>query len=135
MLELAKVIQILWAIFFALQIGLPAFYSGNTAGVVIGTVVYLVATLTCLTKSKLAWIVAMIVPLLPLARWAPMVFLNFWMFITGHELYQDSPATIIVIVYYAIALVLPGLLIYLLLFLDRKRLLAAFRFNQWPEYE
>lgn len=57
-----------------------------------------------------------------------MVVINFWMFFTGHELYQDSPATIFIVALNAIMFVLPGLLIYFLIFLDRKRWLATI----WP---
>ncbi|TWU35191.1 hypothetical protein Q31b_52870 [Novipirellula aureliae] len=128
-MAVAKFVQLLWAAFFVLTIGLRAIASGSLLGVSFGvvSVVYLVATLACLANSRLGWIVALAVPILPLLRWTPMVVINFWMFFTGHELYQDSPATIFIVAINAIMFVLPGLLIYLCLFLDRKRLLAAMR--------
>ncbi len=126
-MSFAKVAQLIWAAFFVVTIGLRAFASGSFMGVAFGaiSIAYLAAALACLTNSKAGWIVALAVPILPLLRWTPMVVMNFWMFFTGHELYKDSPATIFIVAINAIMFVLPGLLIYLCLFLDRKRLLSV----------
>ena len=126
----AKVIQLLWALFFVLAIGLRAFASGSIAGVFIGviSVAYLAASVACLGNVRIGWFVALVIPILPLLRWTPMVIVNFWMFFTGHELYQDSPATIFIVAMNAFMFVLPGMLIYFCLALDRKRLYPVL----WP---
>ncbi|MGB7325087.1 MAG: hypothetical protein WBD31_09460 [Rubripirellula sp.] len=125
----AKVTQLIWSAFFVLIIGSRAIVSGSTAGVLFGvvSVVYFVASLVCFANSRLGWVVALVVPAFPLLRWTPMVAVNFWMFFTGHELYRDSPATIFIVAINAIMFVLPGLLIYLCLFVDRKRFLVLMR--------
>ena len=126
-LSVAKPIQILWAMFFVLIIGVRGLASGSAIGVALGatTVVYLVATIACLFNHRMAWFVAIALPILPLMRWLPMICLNLFMFLTGHEPYQDSPGTIVVVAIYAVVFVAPAVLIYFCLFLDRKCLVVV----------
>jgi hypothetical protein len=128
-LALARIVQILWAIFFVVVIGIRAIASGSALEMLIGSlsVIYLGAALACFANSRIAWIVALALTVLPLLRWTPMIAINFWMFFEGHELYRDSPATIFIVAINAIVFVLPGLLIYICCFVDRKRLFAVLR--------
>lgn len=128
-LAIAKIIQLLWALFFVLTFGLWAFAIGGTVGIslVVISILYLTAAIACLTNSRIGWMIAIVIPVLPLVRWTPMVFVNFWMFFNGHELYQDSPATIVIVAINGFMFVLPGVLIYLCLALDNKRLLTVLR--------
>lgn len=123
----AKIIQLLWALLFLLVVGLRAISSGDTIGIVIGllSITYLAAAIACFANVRIAWVVALVIPILPLVRWTPMVVVNFWMFFTGHELYHDSPATIFIVATNALMFVLPGLFIYLCIALDRKRLFST----------
>ena len=129
-MAICKAVQILWAGLFVITIGLRALASESATGVTIGvfSVAYLIAAIACLANVRVGWIVAILIPILPLLRWTPMVAVNFWMFFTGHELYQDSPATIFIVAINAIIFVVPGLLIYVCLFLDRHQLFAVL----WP---
>lgn len=128
-LTIAKIIQLLWALFFVRTFGRWAFATGGIVGVslVVISILYLAAAIACLKNSRIGWVIAIVIPILPLVRWAPMVFVNFWMFFNGHELYQDSPATIFIVAMNAFMFVIPGVLIYLCLALDNKRLLTVLR--------
>lgn len=128
-LAIAKIIQLLWALFFVHTFGVWAFATGGTVSIslVIISILYLAAAIACLTNCRIGWMIAIVIPILPLVRWTPMVFVNFWMFFNGHELYQDSPATIVIVAMNGFMFVLPGVLIYLCLALDNKRLLTALR--------
>jgi hypothetical protein len=125
-MSIAKPIQLVWAMLLFLLMGARAFGSGSVFGIALGAIliVYLISTVGCLANFRVAWLVAFFVPVLILMRWVPMVCINCFMFFTGHELYQDSPATILVVVIYAVAFVAPPLVIYSLLFLDRERVRA-----------
>src|SRR5688572_14654652 len=73
-----------------------------------------VAVATVARRHK-RWAVAtsVVVAALVTLRWAPMVGYNWWMFFGGHELYLDSPGTIIIVAIYSLLLALPatGLLV------------------------
>jgi hypothetical protein len=126
-LSVAKPVQLLWAIFLVAIVGVRGIASGSTVGVTLGaiSVAYLAATIVCFFNNRMAWYVAIALPILPLLRWVPMVCLNVFMFSTGHELYRDSPATIVVVAMNAMQFVTPAVVIYFCLFLDRKRLMAV----------
>lgn len=125
----AKIIQTLWSLFLVFAVGPVAFSSGGWVGALIGvaTIIYLVACFGCFSDRRSAWLVAIILPALVLARWLPMVVGNVYMYWSGHELYRDSPATILVVGVYAIVFVLPPFAIYASLLLDRSRFVSALR--------
>jgi len=50
-------------------------------------------------------------PLLVFLLTAPNVAYNFWAFISGHPLYQDSPGTIVIVGIMALCLTLPSALV------------------------
>jgi accessory gene regulator protein AgrB len=72
------------------------------------TILYLGVAILALRGWRWALLLSVAVALLEVVWWAPALITNMWMFVTGHELYQDSPATIIVVLIEALLLVIPA---------------------------
>lgn len=66
-------------------------------------------------------------PLLAFLITAPMVTMNIFMFITGHELYRDSPATIFIVGVVAILVTMPSFLVLILYWRNRQFWLTTSR--------
>jgi hypothetical protein len=63
-------------------------------------------------KNKLWFIrISLVPPLVAFILSAPMVIYNTIAFLTGHSLYQDSPATILVVAVIAIMVTLPAFMV------------------------
>jgi len=122
-MKTAAVIQMLWSWFLLFFVGLPSLRAGNTFDVVTTTltVTFAVAAYGCTKGNRFAWMAALALSLLPLIRWLPVVAINQWMFMTGHELYRESPATIYAVWHVAIVFVLPPLAVYVALLCDATR--------------
>jgi hypothetical protein len=69
---------------------------------------FVIVSIFALMQKRWAIIISMIVAVLLFIRWTPMVEINFYMFFSGHELYQDSPATIFIVFDYFILFALPS---------------------------
>lgn len=93
-------------------------------GLVVGYVV--IAVFTLLGK-RWAWGISVIVAFSLMIRWLPMVLINAWMFISGHELYQDSPATIFIVLLYAVLFAIPATFLCGLYIWQRKRIWQLIR--------
>ena len=64
-------------------------------------------------RRKVRWCtrLAVLPPLLVFLMSAPLVLYNIWAFVVGHALYQDSPATILVVGILAVSFSLPSALV------------------------
>jgi len=90
---------------------------------------YAAATLGIFRDSRWAWVVSIgfLVAYWVFRGWIGLANLvvNSYMFLTGHELYQDSPATIIVVILNALFGVVPGTTLLILGFLSRRHIVGA----------
>lgn len=103
--------------FLFLLIGL---YSIPRAVIFALCIFFVVVSLLALLKNRWAIAISVLVAIILMLRWLPMVIINTWMFISGHELYQDSPATILVVLSYAIVFAIPSTILNILYFVNRK---------------
>lgn len=71
-------------------------------------------------NRRIAWLLAIIPPAYVALRIGPMLIINVYMFATGHELYLDSPATIIIVFIYGVVVLLPSLMLVMLTLLNYK---------------
>jgi hypothetical protein len=92
---------------------------------------YVIASVFALRGSRWAVAISVAASALLTLRWLPVVVMNTWMFISGHELYQDSPGTIFIVASYAIVFAIPSTMILALFILKRKELWLSFR-SQLP---
>lgn len=97
-------------------------YSEPRAVLLVICLVYIAISLFALAGKRWAIVMCIMVALLLTIRWVPMVAINAWMFATGHELYRDSPATILVVLSYAIVFAIPSLILCVLYFFQRKHI-------------
>ena len=95
----------------------------HTRGVMVAlSVAYAIIAILALRLQRWAVAVSVGVAILLMIRWLPMVVVNFWMFAAGHKLYQDSPATIFIVVVYAVVFAAPATLLSTLYVFKRKEL-------------
>ncbi len=142
MLKLVKAIQIAWSFLLLFVFGMATMRGFGASGKVsyihlflaVVAMVYVGAAFLCQYNNYIAWWVALPIPALLLFMYLPPVFHNFAMFLTGHELYLDSPATVFIVLIYALVLVMPALLIYFGMFRER-RTVAAILFKKVAERE
>ena len=129
-MSVAKVMMIIWAFLLSAFSILGAISRPTTGMLVLAAIAgtFLVCSIGCIKNSRICWVVSLIVSALILARWLPMVAMNTFMAFTGHELYQDSPATFIIVMIYAVIFVMPPTAIFACIAFDWRRFLAVFRF-------
>jgi hypothetical protein len=91
-------------------------------------VLFGVASIGIFTDCRWAWVVsiAFLAAYWVLRGWAAWVnfVVNSYMFLSGHELYRDSPATILVVATYAVFGILPATCLLILAVISRRRLIA-----------
>ena len=122
-LKVTRTLLLAWG----LALGLFILVRGGLTSVYgLVTVAYLIAMFGCVFNFRVAWIATLTITMLSLVRWLPMVCVNVFMYLTGHELDQDSPATIFVVVVIAVVFVIPPLSINVSLFLERRQFVAVF---------
>lgn len=92
--------------------------------------VYAIVAIFTLRQQRRAVAVSVVVASILMVRWLPMVGVNFWMFITRNELYQDSPATIFIVAVYALVFAVPATLLCTLYFMKRRNLRMIFGKHQ-----
>lgn len=116
--------QLAWSIFIFLTLGLAQLGSEKSLAFGIGilSIVYVFCSGLALAENRIGWLVALLVSVFPLTIYLPLVAVNFYMFFTGHELYRDSPLTIVIVLMYAVAYVFPAAVIYTLVFAGRKEI-------------
>ena len=83
-------------------------YSHSRAGIALLSVAYFVVAMQTLRHKRWAIVISILVAFLLMIRWLPMVIINSLMFITGDELYLNSPATIFIVFIDAILFAIPS---------------------------
>jgi len=112
----------------AIWLGLICLYTvrvipagGNTASIMmIFAAAYFVATLGLFFDFHIAWVISVLPPLVISVLSGVWFSLNIGTFVTGHELYHDSPATIFVVLLVATFTLLPSLILLALFWRERK---------------
>jgi len=89
-------------------------------------VLYLFACIRAWGPSRVAWVVALVTPVVICARWLPMVLVNVVAFVRDDPLYLDSPATIFIVAIDALILLVPSLVLIALFWRERTALQALF---------
>ncbi len=104
-------------------------YSNPRALLLALACIYLIVSLLAMFHMRWAVGTCVLVAFVLMIRWLPMVSVNIWMFFSGHELYQDSPATILIVLIYAIVFAVPATLLCILYLANRKKLWQIIRFG------
>lgn len=102
-------------------------YSDSRAILLALSVTYAAVSFFALTGKRWAIVVSVVIAILLMIRWLPMVAINVWMFISGHELYRDSPATIFVVLSYAVVFAIPSTVLCGLYFAQRRQIWGILR--------
>lgn len=105
------VVNLVWSVlmlcaFTALAVGGPN--AARWALLLMG-VGNLAIAILALRRNRWAIAGSIMVAALVAARWTPMVLYNWWAFFTGHQLYRDSPGTIIVVAIYSVLFAAPAM--------------------------
>lgn len=95
--------------------------------VVGASVIYLVVSIFALRLHRWAIAPSIAVPLIFAIWWDTVEVINCSMYFTGHELYRDSPATILVVLIYVWAFAVPANLLSILFYLRRTDILKVLR--------
>jgi hypothetical protein len=112
------------AAFAALALGTYSNPRGVLFGIAAG---YLVASVMALRSHR--WAIALVVLAATLVMFCslPLVVLNTGMFFSGHQLYQDSPGTIFVVLVNAVVFAIPATSICILFVWRRHELWSRLR--------
>jgi len=81
-----------------------------------------------LARQGQRWAIALSIAVATLLflRWAPVVAINWWMFFTGHQLYRDSPGTILIVGIMTLLFALPATVLLVGYALNRHALAPLF---------
>ncbi|MGH8243648.1 MAG: hypothetical protein ACRETY_09890 [Steroidobacteraceae bacterium] len=100
----------------------------NTKGTLLAAAVaFVVTSRVALRNRRWAICLAVFIAMLVMVWWLPMVIVNIWMFLSGHELFKDSPATIFIVLVGAILFAIPATILCVLYVLNRNELLLLLR--------
>jgi hypothetical protein len=123
MLRLVAILQMVWAIGMFALMGFPTspWYKVDSIWPYF-TYVLLVAAIGAFCNLRLGWYLTIGINALVLVLIGGMVSLNVGMFVFRHELYRDSPATILIVFIYAAIFVAPSAFICGMLYADRLAL-------------
>jgi len=105
-------------------------YSSPRAVFLALSVCFVIVAFQAISKNRWAVAISILVASLVMVRWLPMVVVNSWMFISGHELYQNSPATIFIVIINIIIFTAPSTALCISYFLNRKKLWQLIRYNK-----
>jgi len=134
-LHLFRIVQTLWALallaFVTPLLVRAASDSIIAVPYIVAIVIYVVASCGIFMDYRWSWIlsIAFLAGYWGLQGWMAGVnfAVNTWMFLSGHELYEDSPMTILVVFISAIFDVFPAMCLLILGALARKQILSMLR--------
>jgi hypothetical protein len=128
MIRLAAILQLVWAIGLFALMGLPnsPWFKADSIWPYFSYAI-LATAVGPFCNLRFGWYSTICLNLSMLVLVGGMFAINVLMFIIGHELYRDSPGTIIVVFIYAIILVAPPATICGLLYADRAALKESLR--------
>ena len=122
-----RVIQLIWAglLVTLLFIELLAVNVVANGLLLLLAIIYLFAcVIIALGSNRVAWLIAVLVPLIFCARSLTMVARDVVAFAKDDPVYLDSPATIYIVVVYALLFVFPSLILIALFWRQRSALRA-----------
>lgn len=96
-----------WAFLLVIIFGLSALY-GSRLPLFVAAIVYLAASFLAVRQNRVAVILVFIFSGIVMLRFLPMVLYNLAMFVFDPPLYQDSPATILVVLVTAMVFAIPA---------------------------
>ena len=120
-----RVIQLIWAALLVtlLFIELLAVNVVANGLLLLLAITYLFACIViALGSNRVAWLIAVLVPVIFCARSLAMVTRDVVAFAKDDPLYLDSPATIYIVVVYALLFVFPSLILIVLFWRQRSAL-------------
>ena len=134
-MQIAKFILLIWALVLALFLAPRAIASPTPGSLLAAAIVaaLFISSVGCADDNRICWLVCLLICLLVLIRFLPMVAINTFMAFTGHELYQDSPATFIIVMMYAVIFVIPPVAVFTCVAIDWRSLVSVFRGSSAPE--
>ena len=126
-LKRALQFNIAWSVLMALAYLLFLVGAPSTPRILVFAVSLLFVMVSISASRLQRWsvITVVLVAVALVIRWLPMVLLNFYMFLTDHALYRDSPATIIVVANYALVFAIPALIIVAMYIIQWRALVSV----------
>lgn len=99
-----------WSILLVCAFGALAGFAPETGRILLLTLAIGYGGVALLALKKRPWAVgvSIIVAIGACLRWAPVVVLNTWLFVSGDARYRDSPGTIIIVGVYALLFAIPA---------------------------
>ena len=134
-LHLFRATQAVWALVLLMFV-VPLIVRNNELSIIvclylISFVVYAVASVGIFLDLRWAWIlsVAFLAAYWILSGWISLAnfVVNSYMFLTGHELYRDSPLTIVIVLANALFGIIPAGILLILGVICRRHILEALR--------
>jgi hypothetical protein len=123
MLRLVAILEMVWAIGMFALMGLPTspWYKVDSIWPYF-TYILLATAIGAFCNFRLGWYLTVGINVLVLVLVGGVVSLNMAMFVFGHELYRDSPGTILVVFIYAAIFIAPSAFICGMIYADRLAL-------------
>lgn len=115
--------QALWSLLALLLAGKLAsttFYAGAMLAAFAATL-YAWIAISLYRGARWAWWLSLAVSLAVLFPTVPLVFYNIFMFLSGNEIFQDSPGTLLVLLVFSATTLMPAFAVLCLLLLARRR--------------
>ena len=134
-LNLFRATQAVWALALIMFVA-PLIVRNNEFSLVVGLylvsfIVYAMASVGIFLDLRWAWIlsVAFLASYWILSGWIGLVnfVVNSYMFFSGHELYRDSPLTIVIVLANALFGIIPAGILLILGVICRRHILEALR--------
>jgi hypothetical protein len=91
---------------------------------------FIASIIIILWNIRIAWLFSVLTTMLFFILFFPVVALNFLMFVMGHELYKDSPATIFAVISWCMLFVVPTSVILFLVWKNREHIPKIFKFKR-----
>ena len=122
-MKAALYVNVAWAFIMVIWFGLllAGRYSETRALTFGISIAFFVVALLTLSQYRWAAILSVGTAFLVAFRYLPMVMVNALMFVSGHELYRDSPATVFVVLIYAFVFAIPSTVLCLLYIFNYRR--------------
>lgn len=125
---LLRALQTLWAVVLLLSaimaLRRPSSFAG---GLTVMALMYAMATVGIWRDSRIAWGFSVVPPIVVFLWFGASALINFLAFFAGHELYQDSPARIFVVMITCFFTLLPASILLWLFWKNRSHFQQMWR--------
>jgi hypothetical protein len=120
-IQIAFIFNLIWAIFIALTAKL--FHSDYIS---VFAILYFAIAYAALNSKKWAILICIAFSSIQLIYWSPTIFINLWLFATQAPLYQESPATILIVFFEILLFFIPAAILTGTYCYHGKELLQSF---------